>query len=292
VKRLLNYSEEKTNSVLKPLTEEWGAHTFPKVRIADVLPIEKSGIDDESYSFALKAHFDFVVTNEDLRPLFAVEFNGDMHETEVQQHRDALKDGLCERFELPILRINARYIDRQFRQMDLLSWFVQYWFAQRAIDEAYEAGQIPPYEYVDPNFMLTLPGTKQRFPLWLAAQVRTEFHKFREQRRCLDPGPSCFVGSEKTTGITRAIAYMAVSEEDGLLSETAMRVQRFNVPCSELLESIAEHQIFDEFVRLENQSRAADSLEDICRRLAWYNANCEMLTSSKCSQVQRLREAI
>jgi Protein of unknown function (DUF2726) len=127
MKRLMNLSEEKTNAVLRPLTEGWGAHTFPKVRLADVLPIEKSGIDDEAFRFALQAHFDFIVTDDDLKPLFAVEFDGDFHQSELQQRRDALKDRLCQHFRLPILRINSRYVEQSFRQMDVLSWLVNYW---------------------------------------------------------------------------------------------------------------------------------------------------------------------
>jgi hypothetical protein len=35
----------------------------PKPRVADALPIERSRISDDLYSYALKAHFDFLVTD-------------------------------------------------------------------------------------------------------------------------------------------------------------------------------------------------------------------------------------
>src|SRR6266487_2731666 len=110
LKRLLNKSEEATNEVLKPLSDEWGAHAFVKVKAASILPIEKSGIDDSEFRFALQSEFDFVVTDDDLQPLFAVEFDGETHKTEQQQHRDRKKDQLCERFHFPLLRINSRYL--------------------------------------------------------------------------------------------------------------------------------------------------------------------------------------
>jgi uncharacterized protein DUF2726 len=68
LKRLLNQSEKETYTILGQLTGEWGAHTFPKVRLADVLPIESSGISNDLYGFALQSHFDFVVTDYDFLP--------------------------------------------------------------------------------------------------------------------------------------------------------------------------------------------------------------------------------
>jgi hypothetical protein len=139
-KRLLTQAEEATNDILKPLCEKWGAHAFIKVRVADVLPIENSGIDDSAFRFALQSHFDFVVADADIRPLFAVEFDGNTHTSDVQQQRDGQKNQLCERFAFPLLRINSRYLVSKYRQMDVLTWFVSYWFAARMIDDAYEQG--------------------------------------------------------------------------------------------------------------------------------------------------------
>ena len=51
-------------------------------------------------------------------PIFAVEFDGPLHEVSEQRVRDAQKNELCDRFEFPLLRINSRYIDHQFRGME------------------------------------------------------------------------------------------------------------------------------------------------------------------------------
>jgi Protein of unknown function (DUF2726) len=77
--RLLNQSEEITYSRLTSICEPIGAHVYPKVRLADVFPIANSGITDEEFRFCLQSHFDFIVTNEQHEPLFAVEFDGDSH---------------------------------------------------------------------------------------------------------------------------------------------------------------------------------------------------------------------
>ncbi len=39
----------------------------------------------EEYSYALKAHFDFVVVRDDTLALFAVEFDGPQHTHQTQQ---------------------------------------------------------------------------------------------------------------------------------------------------------------------------------------------------------------
>ena len=290
MKRLLNRSEEATNGVLRDLTEKWGAHTFPKVRVADVLPIENSGISNDSYGFALRSHFDFLVTDDDLQPLFVVEFDGAAHSSELQRRRDAQKDLLCERFDIPLLRINSRYLDNRYRKMDLLTWFVNYWFAQRMIEEAYESGALPAHADVDPIMFVDLPGTSRQFPLWLSADVRIAFKKYHEQGERIDRGPSFFVGTDDS-GAWRAIAYMAVTDTIGLFAETAMRAQRFNVPCYEVVQAIADHQIHEDFVNLMNGVSNGVSLDTVYERVSWYGNRYKMITSAVGTQSKRLREA-
>lgn len=82
VKRLLNRSEAVTNERLRSVCVEHAVSVHAKVRVADILPIEGSGIDDRAYSFALKSHFDFVVVDDTFLPLFAVEFDGPLHQTD------------------------------------------------------------------------------------------------------------------------------------------------------------------------------------------------------------------
>ena len=63
-----------------------------------MLPIERSGIEREHYDYALRAHFDFVVSDSNHGPLFAVEFDGPSHDDEEQKARDAKKDWLARHF--------------------------------------------------------------------------------------------------------------------------------------------------------------------------------------------------
>src|SRR5215469_278044 len=109
--KLLNRYEEVTYHRMKEIADRVGSHVFAKVRIADVLPINGSGISEKDFSYALQAHFDFVVTDGDSNALFAVEFDGPIHRNVKQIAKDFIKDKIACRFDFPLLRINANYLD-------------------------------------------------------------------------------------------------------------------------------------------------------------------------------------
>src|SRR5262245_61176715 len=97
--RLLNRSEESAYGRLQETCARNKVKVHIKVRVADVLPINGSGISNDLFSFALASHFDFVVADEAHYPLFAVEFDGPLHQTEAMQvERDRKKNSLCQRF--------------------------------------------------------------------------------------------------------------------------------------------------------------------------------------------------
>jgi hypothetical protein len=84
-----------------------GANVYSKLRIADVLAIAGSGLDDDFYSFALKAHFDFVVTDADRLPLFAVEFDGPQHDSNPAN--DRTKNAVAEKLGLSLARVRQEH---------------------------------------------------------------------------------------------------------------------------------------------------------------------------------------
>lgn len=171
LKRILNLHEEATYLGLREVCEAYGSHVYPKVRVADVLKIEGSGIADDLYRYALQSHFDFVVTNSDHGPVFAVEFDGPTHQSEGQKAGDEKKNGLCARFNFPLLRVTASYFGKKYRDMDLLTWFVVVWFAQKWFEKAQESGQIPYDEPFMPQAILNIQEQSKQFPLWLSADV-------------------------------------------------------------------------------------------------------------------------
>ncbi len=224
-KRLLNLPESVTDTRLREICRDFDAKVYAKVRVADVLSIEGSGIDDELFSFGLKSHFDFVITESDDIPIFAVEFDGLGHGSLEARRRDQLKNRLCDHFEFPVLRVNRNNLSPTFSNWDLLSWFCTVWFVKRDWDEAVHDGKIAIEDSIfDPMFVsaVTKSGTRG---LELEHHARSELGRlFREG--VIPSHMAEWIVAQDTGGILRALAWIRVSEHEGVVAETAMQHQR------------------------------------------------------------------
>lgn len=87
LKNVVNLSEREVEVKLERVAAENGARVYSKVRFADVVTIEQSGLSAEAYRYALQSHLDFVITDDARSPLFAIEFDGGGHDS----GKDALK---------------------------------------------------------------------------------------------------------------------------------------------------------------------------------------------------------
>jgi hypothetical protein len=275
-KRLLNYSERQTYDRLKAVCDRCGASVYAKVRLADVLPIEQSGISTREYSFALKSHLDFVVTDGEHVPLFAVEFDGPSHRARRQQERDRVKDTLLERFSLPLLRVNSRYLPARYRNMDLLSWFVDVWFAEKDFRRQQESGEISRDEIFDPRHFVTVPSFDRKFPLWLSRRVRGRLFDFCVEGRCCDWVPSTWVGVDQD-GRHFGIAWIELSEGHGVYVTSAIRSQLFPFGSREALEEILVFDLFDEIVAALDGRTPERSLDEIYEKVESYELKFKLV---------------
>jgi hypothetical protein len=155
---LVNKSEATTNEELKKAASKYGALVYPKVRIADIVEInQKILTDKDEYSYALKAHFDFVITTgSELSPEFAIEVDGSSHNDPQAQKRDRKKNSICQKYEISLFRIKSNFLKPigDFPKNDsqsifagkfdsLAGWLVETWFLQKAFYEAQDNGLIP-----------------------------------------------------------------------------------------------------------------------------------------------------
>jgi Protein of unknown function (DUF2726) len=142
---LVNRYETITDQQLREASSRHGLRVCPKVGVAEVLNIQYSGITSEEYTYALKANFDFVVAtdNDVAYPLFAVEFDEPHHRTDPKTiRRDRMKNALCERFRLPLLRIDEGWL-RPIRQWTVLRWIIEVQGLYDAWRQEQEEGRIP-----------------------------------------------------------------------------------------------------------------------------------------------------
>lgn len=272
MKRILNLHEEATHLRLREACEANDAHVFAKVRVADVLPIENSGIDDMLYRFALQSHFDFVIADRTHTPLFAVEFDGPSHQESAQRERDERKDFLCERFSFPLLRVNSRYLSRKYRDMDLLTWFVDVWFCQKWFEEAQASGQVPRDEPFMPQSFVTLPGHKHRFPLWLSAAVRGRIQKLFFDGKVLDLVPSQIIAVD-TRGNYHALSFLRIDTERGVMAQTGMRSQNFPVSECDALDEIVTNELFANVQEALAEPEKAVPASEIRTRIALFSVS-------------------
>lgn len=225
LKRLLNLPESVTDARLREICAEFDANVNPKVRVADVFEIEASGIADQLYSFALKSHFDFVITGSDHLPIFAVEFDGPVHRSADAKRRDQLKNELCDHFEFQLLRINQKYFSPTFSNWDLLGWFCTVWFVKRGWDDDVLKGKIPYEDSIfDPMFVSVVTKSGSR-GLELERHARSEFGRLFRAGVIPSHIPEWIVATDEG-GKLRALAWIKVSDVEGVLTETAMQQQR------------------------------------------------------------------
>jgi hypothetical protein len=109
-----------------------------KVGLKDALDIADSGLSDDEYRYALMAHFDFVVTEgDDHDCLFAVEFDGPLHDTDANTiRRDRMKDDICARLGMPLLRLREEHIVDSPDRESILAWLVTVWFVEQRLRSA------------------------------------------------------------------------------------------------------------------------------------------------------------
>jgi hypothetical protein len=141
LKKLSNRGEAFVHGLLAPPTERHGADVYRKVRIADVVDIDKLN-SRELGRFGLMGHFDFVITDGDHRPQFAIEFDGNGHDDK----NDHLKDEICRRASLALFRLNSSSSQVKIKQVSFVAYLVDVWFFGREFERMQARGELSPDE--------------------------------------------------------------------------------------------------------------------------------------------------
>ena len=96
-------------------------HTvFAKVRLADLVRVQVSGREFWQRFNSIKAkHVDFVVCDETLAPVLAIELDDASHDEADRLARDQFVDSVLESAALPIVHVKARrgYVLEEIRQL-------------------------------------------------------------------------------------------------------------------------------------------------------------------------------
>jgi len=143
VKQVLNISEKSLEIKLNKALIGSNRRVFPSVALGNVLDIKRTELQKAEFDLALKTSFDFIITDSDTTPLFAIEFDGPVHQRGIKQQIDRTKNSICEKYGFPILRIDHDLLNAQIENVDLVEWLVELHFIYDEFCKKQERGEIP-----------------------------------------------------------------------------------------------------------------------------------------------------
>ena len=110
VRSFLNSSEALVSLASSQVLSQTrcGLQLHWKVRVADVLA-EPASVPRRWFWYYLSSHFDFVLAFG-LWPVFAIEFDGPLHQQRDAARRDRIKNALAQDALFPVLRVRERDI--------------------------------------------------------------------------------------------------------------------------------------------------------------------------------------
>jgi hypothetical protein len=237
VDSLLNRSEEAIRRELEKIASDNGIRVFSKFRLSDVIEKGTTYLTNREFDFYTRAHCDFVLADADARPIMIVEYDGPLHQlTAEQRERDEIKNELCRRAGLGLLRINDRYVTKLYRGITVLRWIIEVTKLEKAFYVAQENGQIPLDEPFDPTF-LQPTGSGGRFPYWLGASATQSFHKFfKTLDRNIPKGLNGILGHDEN-GASLKLSCLYFGDQI-LWTKTGIRKQDLQFPDYDLLGEI------------------------------------------------------
>jgi len=174
--RFLNRSEALAFRELQKIASDNALQAFAKPRLSDVL-LKDRYLTPSEYSMYSLAHFDFLLTDGSYLPVLAIEYDGPRHAEKVQANRDVIKNSFCSEAGLPLIRIGANYVVREYRGMTLLRWIVEVIELEKAFDQAQQRGLVPWEEPFDP-LMIMDDGSDRKWPYWLSVRETIRINNF------------------------------------------------------------------------------------------------------------------
>jgi very-short-patch-repair endonuclease len=261
VDSLLNRSEETVLSELVQIASDNGMRVFAKLRLSDVIQKDSTHLTNREFDFYTRSHCDFVVADADARPVMIVEYDGPLHRSSAkQQERDEIKNELCRRAGLGMLRINDNYVTKLYRGITVLRWIIEVTELEKAFSAAQEDGYIPWDEPFDPTF-LEPAGSGGRFPYWLGAAATQSFHRFfKTLDRDIPKGTNGILGQDKN-GAARRLSCLYFGNQI-LWTTTGIRKQDLQFPDYDLLDQIDTCELDIRLRKFRKGEVAASSPEE------------------------------
>lgn len=258
VDKFLNKGEEIVFDELSSIASDEALRVFAKPRVSDVLLKGRTRLDERTFDYYTRSHFDFLLTAPEGKPAMAIEYDGPFHAEPVQAERDKMKNRLCEVARFPLLRIGANHILKKFRGMTLLRWLVEVSQLEAAFDVAQSEGSVPCDEPFDPA-MIAYDGRGRHWPYWLSLDANRRINKFLDsQARPTAWVTRLGVDDEKNY---HALEYIKVGD-NFLYVKTAARNQGAAVRIFDMLGEVAHCEMAEKLDRFLAGSEAMLALNE------------------------------
>jgi len=268
-KRLFdNENEHKTDNILRAGLEKEGYRVCPKIRLADIIKLDKKKLSRQAYSYALKAHFDFTIYDKNNRPAFSVEFDGYYHYNDDRAKKnDKLKEQICLQYAYPLLRIDAGFF-KKVNSTTILSWLAKTWCFNVQFYEQQQKKFIPQeedFDYfsiagVDSNFNLIFPYDPFR-------EYRLFFAKMFSEKKIISRQPYHLIWRD-ADGFIHCLKYLLISKEKAIKQSCKVKgYSYFPVTDDQLCEAIALFLIYEKYVEYQKSSCHSIDVEELYSEL-------------------------
>ena len=264
--KLLNNTEELAFRELNAITQDNAMRLFAKPRLSDVI-LKDELLSQADFDFYTRAHVDFVVTDEQTKPLFIVEYDGPSHASLKQQRRDRTKDSLCTAAGLGVLRINANHVAKLYRDMSVLRWIIEVTELERWFYDAQAAGHVP---WDEPFHAATLmrDGKERKWPYWLSVSATRSLNSFVfDDLTSGQRGWAGIFGTDPRNNLME-LSYCWFGDRV-IWSRTGVRRQSFRFPAYDLLRELATCELeikVREHKAGKLQAISGAQMQHICRQ--------------------------
>lgn len=238
VEKLLNNQEEIAFRELNSIVRENALRLFAKPRLSDVI-LKDEMLQQAEFDFFTKAHVDFVVTDQETKPLLIIEYDGLFHASPLQQRRDMMKDALCAKAGLGVLRINANHVTKLYRGISILRWIIEVTELEKAFYIAQEAGQVPWDEPFDPAMFMS-DGKGRNWPYWLSISATQSLNNFVKESKEPSGWAGIYGTDEKNNHFALDYCW---SGNQVIWSKTGIRRQNFQFPIFDLLTELSRCEL-------------------------------------------------
>ena len=124
IKPLLLRTELLVFHEINDVLQNSDIHVIPQQPLQSVINVQSLNLTTQEKKTAKNAIFDFIITDKEAKPLFAIEFDGPCHYEYQKTHEsDLRKISICDKAGLPLLRIGYKLYD-QFENAKIVSFIV------------------------------------------------------------------------------------------------------------------------------------------------------------------------